>query len=490
MVATTSASAQVGYPSNPQSMDQCDAAKQHWMVYYRREHDAGSSLNSQSNALQAPPGCFGNEHCRNNYYATKKQYHERISHHFRERDRIEREGNAADRACRSVASQHERAREEQARMQREQQEAQRRQAQENQRRAEQQQREAVQQQRELAQRQQEEHRRAAEDHQRRAEQHQREVTARQQEAQRQYETQARAQQQVAQEQQRQRAQSMQAASQQLQEAMQRQAEREQARQPRVIAEIPDSGRGPAVSQVQTPAMRAQAQADAAAQQEQARRAEAQALRDVLTPQGRNASAAQLSTTIEQMGDGVSSIERARRAQTDAEHAKAVDDGLKAADKASQARRQMLDQVLNPNRVESKPIDNLVADAQRGNEQINSARGVSPAATQIANDALGALGSTSKSTSGSLAGALQSLDALGAPAQRPAAGPSASSTSPTAPAAPPSATLDDLAAATAPVAQNCRPIDILMDAREGRAGDTRIHLGVRYACKAGKWERVL
>lgn len=478
VLASFPAAAQIRYPNNPQTQAECEVAAEQWKVQYRREHEAGSRLGAQSDAIRPPQGCFGNDYCRNNFYATKKQLHEQTMQHYRERDRIEREGSAMDRNCRATA----RANEQQA-------EAQKRMAEEQRRQQEQQQREALARQQDM-QRQQQAAQQAAQQQQQLAQQRQQEAYRQQQadqqrqiaEQQRQAADQQRRmidqQQQIANQQRAQQINQI-AAQQQLAaqlSAMQRDAERAQDRQPRVIAELPSRPYDNAPRLVQTPEMRAQAATEAAQEQERQRRAEAQALRDTLTPQG---VSQQLGTTIEQMNKGAGSIDRARQAGSDAEFNKAYGDGMKAANKASQAQSEAIGKVLNPRGDSYERINSGVSAAQKLNSESNDARG-NPLAGDAANRSYSAIGALENRYLGDFDRAMAPttrLDDLNTPAPRPSPPPPPR----------PLTSLDDLGGPAAPAAQDCKPITPSVDVKPGKPGDRRRHDGRNYECKDGQWE---
>lgn len=105
--------AQIRFPSNPTSSAQCDAGAAQWKAMYRQHQELASQGIANRNRLHLSRDCAGNERCRAQYYHQAGEYHKIISHHHQERDRIEREGRSAERACRTVAQAHERQAEQQ-----------------------------------------------------------------------------------------------------------------------------------------------------------------------------------------------------------------------------------------------------------------------------------------------------------------------------------------------------------------------------------------
>jgi len=267
------AQAQFSFPSNPTNESQCEPGAQQWRAQYQQEHERGSQLHTESNRIQTPPGCFGNDSCRAAYYAQKAEYHRRVMHHYAQRDRIKAAGDPAERACRATARVNARNAEEQRRV-----------AAENQRR--------MQQQAENAQRQREQ-----------AETRHREQLAEYERGRQAAERHDREQQRRIAEEQRNRAQydanQRQAHAAQL-EQQRRQHEREQARQARVIAETQPGPFDPATRNtprvVQTPELRAQQAEEQRQAAERQRQEEARALRGTVSSVRESLSTTHRDTT--------------------------------------------------------------------------------------------------------------------------------------------------------------------------------------------------
>ena len=473
-LATPSASAQVRYPSNPQTQAECDGPTERWKAMWQREQDTARQYMAQRDAIKPPPGCFGNDHCRNNYYATSKRIHEEVGKHHNERDRIEREGRAADQACRATARAHE-----------QQAEAHRRVAEENRKRIEQQQREMQARQQDAQREQQAAQQRQMAEQQQRQEQHQRQVAQQQRQehaAQQQQQQQQAAQQHQLAEQQRQIAtqqrnqQAYQAAQQLLASqlsALARDAERAQARQPRVIAELPAPAIDNRPRSFQTPEMQSRAAVAEAAEQarqvEEQRQGTVAVLKELATGQR---SVSRLASAVNGK-DAATSVFKTEMAL-----------GREAAAVGSHARHEALDAVFNRHGDRNAKIDDAVDNAKLINSVANNSRvsPMSPAIAQIGNDGLSATGSVINSAVGDFGRtfAPSNLDALNtsAPARSP-------------PSAPPQsvASLDGLAAnGDGAAAATCKPIHILVDAKPAKEGDKRRHEGIDYQCKNGQWER--
>lgn len=369
------------FPSNPTSMAQCDAAAQQYRALYQQHQQLASQGIADRNRLNLSRECAGNEHCRAQYYHRAGEYHKYISHHHQERDRIEREWRAGEQACRSVARMHEQQNEQQRRM-----------AQENERR----------------------NRQAYEDNQRR-----------------QY-------------------------AGQLQDGNQQQ----ERNQPRVIASTPpgyyDNRNQPRIVQSpQQQAYQAQEQRNAALSQQQA---QTQALANVFgtlaqafsSPRSSSSSASGSAERGNALASGGNAVAPAYTpGQTSSEMPPAgessdvggavgnavrgawtqlrnmasaiirppdssrpaqpqLDRAAELAAENNNARRGMLDSVLNPQGVQNEQINNTVSVVQDVNERMD--RG-GPLVTQIQNDAFAAVGSSANNTLGHLEQGLAQMDQI-------------------------------------------------------------------------------
>lgn len=369
------------FPSNPTSMAQCDAVAQQYRAAYQQAHQMGVNVSDQRNQIKAPPGCFGNKQCSDSYYGRKSELARIADVHFRERDRIRSEWHAGEQSCRSIARVHEQQNEQQRRM-----------AQENERR----------------------NRQAYEDNQRR-----------------QY-------------------------AGQLQDSNQQQ----ERNQPRVIASTPpgyyDNRNQPRIVQSpQQQAYQAQEQRNAAISQQQA---QTQALVNVFgalaqafsSPRPSSSAAAGSTERGNALASGGSAAAPAYTpgltpsetppAGESSDVGGAVGNAVRGAwtqlrnlasaiisppdsskpaqpqlDRAAElaaennnARRGMLDSVLNPQSVQNEQINNTVGAVQDVNEGMN--RG-GPLVTQIQNDAYSAVGSSANNTLGQLDQGLAQMDQI-------------------------------------------------------------------------------
>ncbi len=420
------------FPRNPQSQAECDAAAEPGRAQARHEHERGSALNSQSNNIRTPPGCFSNEHCRSQYYAQKQQLHQQVMEHFRRRDEIQRQVDAGLRACKSVAAANERQREEAERQAREQQ----RQREQMQRQAEERQREAERQQRD-AQRQAQDRQRDLERQQREA---QRDAAERQRDAQRD----AQERQQAFQRQQQQQQADFQRRQAELGAAMSDQLRRLQAaeleraqraagdparNEPRIIGSLPPPNDAPGMRNaprlVETPDTRLQAQQQVQQQQRQQQELEARILRDL----------------GQQVWASVRGGVRATRPGVDQPDLRTV----RRLAQGDAARADMLDAALNPDGARYAEIDERVRAADRANRSINALRGISPGAGQVAGDAYAGVGAQQQRTWQLFDQALTQIDAMGPtspwpapppPPPPPTAAPAPAPPAPAPPAPPP------------------------------------------------------
>ena len=442
-LAAAPAMAQIRYPSNPQTQADCDGPAQQWKAQWHHEQNTASQLISQRNAVKPPPGCFGNDHCRNNYYATMSRFHEAIGKHHAERDRIEREGNALDRACRATARAHEQQAEQQRRM-----------AEEQRRQMEQQQREAQARQQDLQRQQQAAQQAAQQQQQQQQQAQQRQIAAQQQAQQEAYRAQ-------------QAEQQRQIAAQQRQAAEQQIANQQRAQQAGLVAAQQQADRIAAQQQLVTQLSAIQRETERAQAQEQQRAAIA-ATADVARASRQYSG---LNSAVNER-DAATSV-----AKTQVELSRQVS----AA--AGHARREAMDAAINPDGASHARIDAGVDAAKDLNSQINRSRGVTPLATQIANDAYSGIGSVQNRVLGDYDRAMSNIDSLNTPPPSRPAPPSAPAPRPL----PPLVSIDDLA--TPPAAKECPALDVLDNTRAGKAGERRPNGdGVVHECKNGKWER--
>lgn len=386
------------FPHNPQSQAECEAAAEPGRAQARHEHNQGSALNSQSNALSPPAGCFQNERCRTQYYAQKSQMNQRIMEHFRRRDEIQRQVDSGLRACRTAAAANERQREEAKRLADERQREQERQRAEMERQQRESQRQAQERQRDQ-ERQQRDAQRSAADRQREA---QRDAAERQRDAQQRQNDFQRQQQAQQSDFMRRQAEQGAAKSEQLRRMQAAELERAQRasgdtarNEPRIIGNLPPSSYAPDTrnqprpfNAPNTPETHQQTQDQARQLQEQ----EARILRDI----GR-----QIYVSVR----GGMRVAKPGSDPTDPRTVRRLAQG-------DAARADILNTALNPDGARQADIDERVRAADRANRSINALRGITPAAGQVAGDAYAGIGAQQQRTWQLFDQALTQIDAMG------------------------------------------------------------------------------
>jgi hypothetical protein len=376
--------AQVQFPPQPQSVAECEAAAERGRHGARMEQQQGENLSRQRDAFQVPRECFGNDHCRNNYYRQKQIFNQQIGEHWRRRDAIHREVDIGLRACRQTAMAAERQREEEKRMAQERQREFERQQREAQRDAAERQREQLQQQREAQQRQAE--------LQRQRQDQQADFMRRQAEIAAMMSDQLRRQQQA-----------------QLERANRSSANPER-NEPRVIGSLPPSPYAPEQRNVPravyTPDQQEHARLAAEQARQEQQRQQGQAEAQVLQYLARQAWASAKGSVLPPSNRAL---------------ARGMGIGLK---EGAEARSDLLDGSFNPQGDRYAEIDERVKAADRLQRELNARRGITPVAGQMSGDAYAGIGAMQRRTMGDADRMFSLIDSMGPTSPWPAAPPSA------------------------------------------------------------------